>query len=116
MSPFDLSEVQALPIPRCGPEDLAGLPEDYLALFVAPRLRRAGDGVTCIGCGGDLWVPGIVGFLCGATFTWGLANGEGHCSGCGYPTRMYHRPPELEGKTGTFPLQYHPDDLERRTR
>jgi hypothetical protein len=47
----------------------------------------------------------------GATFTWGLAHGEGHCSSCGYPTRMYHR--RVEG-VSTFPLQYHPDEFARR--
>ena len=116
MNPFDLSELKALPIPRCRPEDqgarflaLARLPEYYLAAFVAPRLSESELALNCLGCGEDLYRAGIAGFLLGAaTFTWGLANGEGYCSGCGYPTRMYHRLPE---GTATFPLQYHPDDL-----
>jgi len=111
MEPFDLDELRALPIPRCRPEDLSGLPEEYLAHFVAPRLNREESALNCVGCGAELYREGIAGFLLGATFTWGIANGEGHCSACGYPTRMYHR---LEQGSGAFPLQYHPDDLEGR--
>ena len=111
MTRFNLAELQALAIPRCSSANLKGLPDEYLTAFVAPRHTPERDGLTCVGCGATLYLPGIIGALMGATFTWGVANGEGHCSRCGYPTRMYHRLPE---GTGTFPLQYHPDELERR--
>ena len=109
--PFDLAELQALPIPRATPEDIECLPAEYLAAFVAPRLSKSEDSLMCIGCGGILYLPGPMGMLFGASFTWGIVNGEGYCDRCGYPTRMYHRLPE---GTGTFPLQYHPDDLVAR--
>jgi len=109
---FDLMELQALPIPRCSTADVKGLPEDYLSTFVAPRHTQKLDGLTCIGCGSTLYMPGVIGALIGATFTWGLVNGEGHCARCGYPTRMYHR---LRGGgadgMASFPVQYHPDEL-----
>ena len=109
VNPFDLAELQAMPIPRCAQDDVGGLPEVYLARFVPPRLNRAEDGLTCVGCGEVLFrTPEVMSFLLGATFQWGLANGEGHCDHCGYPTRMYHR---VDGKMSTFPLQYHPDEL-----
>jgi len=111
--PFDLAELQALPIPRCSLEHAhgEGVTEEMLSPFLPPRINKTNDGVLCVGCGETLWRPGIVGFLMGATFTWGVAHGEGRCSSCGYPTRMYHR--RAEG-TATFPLQYHPDDLRLR--
>jgi len=111
MKRFDLAELQALPIPRCSAENLRGLPDPYLSVFAPPRLTRDHEGVTCLGCGADLYRPGVAGWIIGATFDWGLANGEGHCSRCGYPTRMYHRLPD---GSASFPLQYHPDELERR--
>jgi len=108
--PFDLPELHALPIPRCAPEHLGGLPTEYLATFTPPRLNRDQTSLICLGCGEVLFCgDGVLSLFRGATFTWGLAHGEGHCDHCGYPTRMYHR---VDGKTGTFPLQYHPDELE----
>jgi hypothetical protein len=49
------------------------------------------------------------------TFEWGLVNGEGICGACGWPARMVHRF-QVDGHeaTLTFPMQYHPDELEVR--
>ena len=113
--PFDLPELQALPLPRATPENFTfnGVPPKegatYVGAFLPPRVVKGS--ITCVGCGGNLYEPGVFGAII-STFEWGLANGEGHCSRCGYPTRMYHR---FEGRgTATFPLQYHPDELEER--
>jgi len=107
---FDLIELQALPIPRCSVEDMAGAPAEYVAQFVAPRVTRDG-GLSCLGCGTDLYKPGFMGIFGGSSFEWGIVNGEGYCSSCMYPTRMYHRLPQ---GTVSFPLQYHPNDLRKR--
>ncbi len=113
--PFDLEELQNLPLPRAGPEEIHltnVTPEenaDYVQRFLPVRVV-AGH-VCCVGCGDNLFEPGPLGAI-HSTFDWGLEYGKGHCTRCGYPTRMYHR----VGKGGwfAFPLQYHPDELERR--
>lgn len=72
----------------------------YLARFQEPR------GYKCQ-CGEKLM--GIFG-----CFQWGLANGEGFCSACGWPIRMFHRLPQDRGLF-TFPLLYHPEDVTEAT-
>lgn len=109
MTAFDLSELQVLPIPPA--IGIGGLSDDYAATFVTPRINRDETGFLCLGCGGLLYMPGPIGFLMGASFEWDIAWGEGRCSRCGYPTRLYHK--TQDGRTGTLPLQYHPDSLER---
>jgi hypothetical protein len=106
---FDLTELLSLPIPRCTIENIAGAPAEYVTQFVAPRVTGDG-GLSCLGCGTDLYKPGLIGVFGGSSFEWGIANGEGHCSRCGYPTRMYHR---LAEGTVSFPLQYHPDEMQK---
>jgi hypothetical protein len=109
MSELDLGELQALPIPHASAKEITftGVtPEesaDYVSHFLPPRATRRGE-VMCAGCG-----DALTGLLFG-TFEWGIANGEGRCSTCGYPTRMYHR---LGGHCVALPLQYHPDELEQ---
>ena len=112
-----LVELQTLPIPRCtsGDFELVGLPtaeaDDYLQRFVPPRANEKGDMILCV-CGARLFGGGMMGAAFFATFTWGLVHGEGICRDCGYPTRMYH---QFSGdKDCTFPLQYHPDDVEQK--
>jgi len=63
----------------------------------------------CPRCGLALRGKGILHAILGG-FTWGLANGEGHCTGCNYPCRAYHRnvgPLEFF----EFVLAYHPSAL-----
>ena len=75
--------------------------DGYLYLFAAPT-----DG-KCLKC--DAQLTGILG-----SFMWGLVNGEGTCSSCGWPARAYHRPEETDGseifdRPLELILQYHPD-------
>jgi hypothetical protein len=77
---------------------------DYFSKFLPPHEK-----FHCVGCDSVL-TGGLVGFLMGATFTWGIANGEGFCCECGYPARAYHRnvgPVEFLDMV----LQYHPSGL-----
>lgn len=85
--------------------------DQYLRIFIKPESKGADNLVTgsqkCVGCGAAL--DGLFG-----TFQWGLAHGEGACSGCGYPCRAYHR--VMDGgaepiMTFQFVLQYHPEEL-----
>ncbi len=60
-------------------------------------------GPNCPKCGTTL--NGMFG-----SFTWGIANGEGHCARCKYPARAYHRSEPFE--MFTLILPYHPSVLE----
>jgi hypothetical protein len=74
-------------------------PQAERLLFPCPEFR-------CVGCGRPL--TGIFGY-----FRWGLANGEGYCSECGWPARGAHDV-TVEGggeETATIVLQYMPDEL-----
>jgi len=61
-----------------------------------PALVEALDAAStekCVDC--DYQLGGLLG-----TFTWGIANGQGHCSQCGFPYLYYHRferPPGPKG-------------------
>lgn len=82
--------------------------DSYLARFTIIRDER---GSRCPGCGSLLTAhDAITGLFLGATFTWGIAHGEGHCSGCGYPARAYHFD---VGPLKRFEavLAVHPDEL-----
>lgn len=72
-------------------EQLAEL-DAYFRLFTRVKLDEGKAGVLCPGCG-EYLVRGdaISNVLQGATFEWGMANGEGGCRECGYPARAYHR-------------------------
>lgn len=94
----------------------------YLHKFAARKLGDDGRplaGNPCICCGYDL-CGGMVGFLMGSKggFKWGLAHGEGYCSECGWPARLYHFVKDRDGKDLlTFRhvvLQYHPDGINVR--
>lgn len=106
----NLEEMRALP--ECQLADVFTVGDDwqgdelesisaYLRIFHAPV-----DGLTCRGCEHPL--GGMLG-----TFTWGMVHGEGVCSKCGLPTRMYHRVKHdgEEVLTFTLPLQYHASGL-----
>jgi len=79
--------------------------DDYLKAFVKGDVSG-----ICVSCGeqqGGSVVDGLIGK---AKFKWGLVNGEGYCSNCGYPARAIHRdigPIEY----AQIILQYHPDML-----
>jgi hypothetical protein len=72
----------------------------YLSAFALVPDHR------CPGCNASL--GGIFG-----TFRWGIANGEGECSQCGYPCRGLHRPKDGMIKFFEALLPYHPDGLTR---
>lgn len=116
---FDIFSIEA-PVTKSGAENLEKLIlrlDEYLKSFVKPKDDGEG-GVLCVGCG-HLLYGGYMGLVFGATFRWGIANGEGYCSCCRWPCRRYHRP--KEGEFFDHLLQYHPslliqkDEQERRT-
>jgi len=85
----------------------------YLAVFAKPIVREGDLSIMfgrfeCLQCGRPL------GGACGS-FQWGIANGEGTCSHCGYPCRAYHYPKDEDGNIFTQPLQfmlqYHPERI-----
>ncbi len=85
----------------------------YLSVFAKPVRRNGGAEFVvgsheCLKCGKPL--SGLLG-----TFQWGLVNGEGSCSECGWPARAYHEPADDEGKIFDrileIVLQYHPDNV-----
>ena len=65
----------------------------YLEGFHAPTHKENKDGktatITCPKCGSHLLGGGIMDALL-STFIWGIAHGEGFCSECDWPIRMYH--------------------------
>ena len=67
--------------------------------------------LECLNCGRVL--NGALG-----TFQWGLCHGEGTCSNCGWPCRLYHSPKDDEGAIfeGTLErmLQYHPNCVSKQ--
>lgn len=86
-------------------EDIKAM-DDYFCQFLPPSK-------PCVNCGADLTGDVLQQFMGRATFTWGLAHGEGFCSGCQYPARAYHRnvgPIEFMNMV----LQYHPDELSEK--
>jgi hypothetical protein len=88
--------------------DIKSALDAYFATFCSPGV--------CPKCGSKLG-----GFL--GSFRWGLAYGEGVCTGghtgieCGWPCRAYHFPKDADGKeifdgAITCLLPYHPDFVE----
>jgi hypothetical protein len=131
---FDLAALKAKGLPRCtydalvaalgmtirpadgaSPEEVAvALAELRLAvdLQVAPFIPPQKE---CLGCGSILAGDNMVDAYLRATFTYGLAHGEGHCRNCGYPARANHyAPKDGAGLTFRRVLQYHPDELIER--
>jgi len=117
---MELEQMKAKNLPRLTADDVfEGLePEDhpslneYLSSFAMPGQRGEGNiilgGITCISC--DTVMDGACG-----SFEWGIAHGEGRCSHCGWPVRVYHFLKE-EGPLEQFSLllPYHPDVVEQR--
>jgi hypothetical protein len=68
-------------------EEQRGRLREYLAGFLKPMFK---DGrVLCPCCDSHISGNGILDMLT-STFRWGLAHGEGFCSKCQWPFRMYH--------------------------
>lgn len=86
---------------------------DYFARFLPIQHHETSKTcIACAGCGERL-SGGLMGFLMGATFEWGIAHGEGFCRECGYPGRAIHYDVGPI-KRIEIVLQYHPDELKRR--
>ena len=83
----------------------------YFSRFVMPESGEL-ETTKCIGCGSVL-CGGIMSVLLGATFTYGLAHGEGFCNKCKWPARSHHYD---VGPIKRFVavLQYHPSGLKIR--
>ena len=113
-----IKDLQAKGLPRMKWEDIfGGDPTDeeqaqlneYLKIFALPTERVEAESMVqskhaCIRCGKAL--GGLMG-----TFRWGIANGEGACSECGWPARAHHRPKEGPLEFFEFILPYHPDEV-----
>lgn len=84
-------------------DEIAAKLDPYLADFV-PFQKE------CICCGRVLVGTAPEVLLGLGTFRWGLCNGEGECSECGWPSRVYHDVPDAI--SWELALQYHPDALE----
>lgn len=107
------------------PKDVIAALDAYFEAFAAPDMGTGEDGkptilaVPCPGCGENL-TPGLVGSLMGKPqFVWGIAHGEGRCSGCGWPARAHHFVKPVDGGEDLLTLYnvvlaYHPDFVERR--
>jgi hypothetical protein len=92
---------------------------DYLKPFAKPITRDGaseGSGFAigntlCLKCGSGL--DGMLG-----AFQWGLCHGEGVCSKCGWPARLYHylKLPDGTEDRIVMMLQYHPDGVTKRNK
>jgi hypothetical protein len=106
----NIEKLKALNLPFCTAEDIGihlvdGLPEELkrAEAFIAKlneSLKEFLPPGPCVLCKRDL----------NDTFRWGLAHGEGFCSVCNYPTRLYHFVKDDTGEESRIvrPLQYHP--------
>ena len=74
--------------------------DEYLSDFAQPN-----EDMKCLKCG--TVQTGLAASLLGTGFQWGIQNGEGACSSCGWPGRGIHKIPNVG--TLTMLLQYHPD-------
>jgi hypothetical protein len=90
----DKLELLRASTPHCATDEL---PTDYAANFAEPLLEQ-----KCLYCGESY------------TFTWGLTHGEGHCTECGWPARLYHFIKDESGNETRVVklLQVHPDAID----
>lgn len=94
------------------PETIEALDEYFRHFVAVPMEGNRVNTQYCVGCEEPL--TGLEAVLMGrGGFRWGLAHGEGQCSGCGWPARAHHF---VKGKDGreilsleNFVLQVHPD-------
>lgn len=99
------------------PASIIAALDKYFDAFAQPDIKivdgkkQLGD-LPCLKCDEPL-AGGLTSFLLGkGGFTWGLAHGEGHCKGCGWPARAHHFIKDAEGEDvatiRNVILQYHP--------
>ena len=85
-----------------------GVPAEAWIAFAGQLgpFAKALPNMECLACGEE------------ATFTWGLAHGEGHCNNCGWPARLYHfiKYGDDQEARVVLLLQYHPDGIEIQKR
>jgi hypothetical protein len=98
--------------------------DKYFAPFAQPPGEKKEDGSyipkegqPCLNCGEML--TGLMAHLIGSGgFEWGIAHGEGRCSNCHWPARLYHFITDDAGEKivtiRNILLQYHPDVVTRR--
>lgn len=106
--------------------ELVAALDSYFAPFAQPAGEvdeydgkwRVVEGHPCLKC--DKPLSGLVSFLLGGGFTWGIAHGEGHCSACHWPARAHHFIKMADGSDAAtirnFVLQYHPDFVTEKKR
>lgn len=101
--------------------------DDYFFSFAQIPIEKADDGKTiiakqpCLKCSEPLSGGGLAeSFFGKGGFEWGLAHGEGHCRGCGWPARAYHFIKDADGNDvmtiRNIVLQYHPDFVSTKRR
>ena len=85
--------------------------DEYLRSFLEPQFRHDKDdepnAIVCPSCKGHIYSGGIMDALMSG-FQWEIVHGEGFCSECGWPIRMYHFV-KLDGdeeKRLVFPLAF----------
>ena len=61
---------------------------EYMSGFLAPVIDD--KCVRCPCCNAHVWAGGKIMDAMLSTFQWGLAHGDGFCSACKWPIRMYH--------------------------
>ena len=97
---------------RLTDDEKAGMNEHFAHFMVPPRDEDNNE--LCPGCGKQM-KGGVGGYLlecvgAAVSVKWGLAHGEGFCSGCGWPYRVYHYSVGPIKKL-VLGLPYHPAEL-----
>lgn len=84
------------------PLEMTGFSLQYLSQFAKPNEKA-----TCLNCGAENLY----------SFRWGLAHGDGFCSKCTWPSRLYHflNVDGVEHRIICL-LQYHPSIVKRKRR
>jgi hypothetical protein len=109
-----LERLKAKNLPHCDWTKLfsiSGRDQEEATPILDEYFNQFTDSLACPGCGAQLASESLLDSAIGAaTFTWGLAHGEGFCSKCGYPARGHHNIPKI-GRLTNLVLAYHPDTL-----
>ena len=96
---------------------------EYLNGFLEPQFQHDRDDepntIVCPACRSHIYSGGIMDALM-SSFEWGIVHGDGFCSQCRWPIRMYHFV-DLDGDDKqrlVYPLAYRcykDDDCEKET-
>ena len=94
------------------PADFVDDANAYLADFATPV--KSDGALLCLHC--EKPIDGFKQmFGTGVAIEWGLAHGEGRCSGCGWPYRGMHHPKNRNGEElfslRNLFLAYHPEQV-----